>query len=170
MRDTQSWYQVEHPDYHRRGPHDRDTDYYSYSEEGSDRRSDAPPFHTYTDSDTASRIESPVPTVHRQETPGFGNRLFEGGRPPPGPPASVTRLDLHERDDWGFDVGGGIDRRQRGAAYPTASQPPHRQPFAPDPRGPRQPHRRPSQQSAYQVRIACFHRGPFPFHFVSMSD
>ena len=166
LRNTQSWYRVERPDYQRGGPHDRDTDYYSYSEEGSDRHSDAQPFHTYTDSETASRIESPVPTVHRQETPGIGNR---GGRPPPGPPASVTRLDLHEQDDWGFNGGGGFDRRQR-AAYPTASQYPHRQSFAPDPRRPREPHRRPSQHSAYQVRIACFIADPFPSIFVSMSD
>jgi len=167
VRNTQSWYRVEHPNYSRQGPHDRDTEYYSYSEEGSDRlgRSDAQPFHTYTDSESASRVESPVPTVHRQEAPGLGSRLFEqfpGGRPPPGPPASVTRLDLPQEEDRGFDGGGGFDRRQR-AAYPVASQYPHRQSFAPDPRRPNQPHRRPSQHSAYQVCVACFIADTFPF-------
>ena len=170
VRDTQSWYRVEHPKYSRHGPRDRDTDYYSYSEEGSDRRSDAQPLH-YTNSDSASHVESlsPVPTVHRQEGPGLGSRMYEqfpGGRPP-GPPASVTRLDLHEEEDRRFDGGGGFDRRQH-AAYPTASQYPQRQSFAPDPRRPHRSHRRPSQQPAYQVHIVYFIADPFPF--ISTSD
>jgi hypothetical protein len=142
---TQSWYRVEHPDHYQRGPRDHDAAYYPYSEDGTDRRSDASgplgdgdgPFPSFSNSDS-SRVESPIPTVYREGPPGLGSRLFEefAGQHPrshPRAPASVTRLDLHEEEDAG----------------PQG----HYQSFAPDPRRRHDPpYRRPSQH-AYQVCI-----------------
>ncbi|KAF8271746.1 hypothetical protein EI94DRAFT_519022 [Lactarius quietus] len=86
-----SWHQVEHPDYHH-GPQD---DYYS---EDGDRHSDAyaptPAVHLISES---SRVDSPVPTVHRHEAPGSSSRLYEQFSASAGlPQSAVTRVDLHE--------------------------------------------------------------------------
>ena len=92
---------MDHSDFHR-GPHDRDPDEFTYSEEGS-RRSDGSLSglgrelgvpHTMSES---SGVLSPVPTVYRQGSPAHGSRsrMFEQFASPQ-VPASVTRLDLHE--------------------------------------------------------------------------
>ncbi|KAI0285070.1 hypothetical protein BGY98DRAFT_1093188 [Russula aff. rugulosa BPL654] len=109
----ESWYNVEHPDYSgHRGPRDRDPDEFSYSEEG-DRHSDGTvtgtgvPIHTLSES-TGTGLESPVPTVHRQGSPQSSSRMYEQFARPPRVPADVTRLDLHE------GIEGGYDRHRRG--------------------------------------------------------
>lgn len=159
----QSWYRVDHPDYSGyRDPRDRDPEEFSYSEEG-DRHSDGTmsstgvPIHTLSES-TGTGIDSPVPTVHRQGSPQSGSRMYEQLARSNRAPASVTRLDLHEGIENGYD--GGYDRRRRGAPpsarsnslHRTASQnrqaygagthrhgyhhPPHRQPSQHAFRGP----------------------------------
>ncbi|KAF8505478.1 hypothetical protein F5888DRAFT_1798494 [Russula emetica] len=113
----QSWYRVEHPDYSGyRGPRDRDPEDFSYSEEG-DRHSDGSvsgpgvPIHTLSES-TGTGVESPVPTVYRQGSPQSSSRMYEQLVRSPRIPASVTRLDLHEGVEGGYD--GGYDRHRRG--------------------------------------------------------
>jgi hypothetical protein len=87
----QSWYQVEHPNYHDGSQ----VDYYS---EDGDRHSDAyaPAAVAHLISES-SRVDSPVPTVYRQGEPSSSSRLYEQFATSAGPPQSaVTRVDLHE--------------------------------------------------------------------------
>ncbi|KAN0124520.1 hypothetical protein V8E52_002169 [Russula decolorans] len=124
----QSWYQVEHPDYsgyRDRGPRERDPEEFSYSEEG-DRDSDGSmpgtgvPIHTLSES-TGPGVASPVPTVHRQGSlQSSSSRMYEQLARPPRVPADVTRLDLHE------GVEGGYDRHRRGAPPSARSNSLHR--------------------------------------------
>jgi hypothetical protein len=158
---------VEHPDYSgHRGPRDRDPDEFSYSEEG-DRHSDGTvtgtgvPIHTLSES-TGTGLESPVPTVHRQGSPQSSSRMYEQFARPPRVPADVTRLDLHE------GIEGGYDRHRRGAPLPASSNSLHR--AASQNRQAHRagshrhghhhhPHRQPSQH-AFQVcvRVCSFER------------
>jgi len=142
---------VEHQDYYR-PPHDRDSEHYSYTED-SDRRSDVSggrvPVHAVSDS---SRVESPVPTVYRQDGPALGSRLFEqfAGSPP----AQVTRLDLHEEVEGEYNPRSATsyDRHQRGV--PPAHPQNHHPAYASGPyrqNSQQQHHRRPSQRT-FQVR------------------
>jgi hypothetical protein len=104
------------------------------------------PVHTISDS---SGVESPVPTVYRQGSPAQGSRMFERFASPP-VPASVTRLDLHEGIEDGYDAG--FDRHRRGAPVPAPTNARH-----PDSRSGRHryqpPHRQPSQRT-FQVRVS----------------
>jgi hypothetical protein len=107
-------------------------------------------------SETSSWAASPVPAVHRDGVPSMGSRMFEQFAVPPPPvvhpPASVTRMDLHEDPREDFD-----DRRRRGAPVPPGARYPYptsqnRQAVAPGPQ--RHPsNRRQSQQHAYQVCV-----------------
>jgi len=118
-----SWYQVDHPNYSRQGPHDRDTEYYSYSEEGSDRRSKraAVPHLQRLGLHPPRREPRPDPAQTGVASAQQSSvRAIPGGTPATGPPASMTHLDLPQEEDWGFDGGGGFDRRGC-VAYPTAS-------------------------------------------------
>jgi len=114
MRRTQSWYQVDHPNYSRQGPHDL-TEYYSYSEEGSDRRSKrAAVPHLQRLGVSLPRRE---PRPDRAQT-GVALAQQSSARAIPGGTPAL-HLDLPQEEDRGFDGGGGFDRRQR-VAYPTA--------------------------------------------------
>jgi hypothetical protein len=166
---------VEHPDYSgHRGPRDRDPEDFSYSEEG-DRHSDGTvsgtgvPIHTLSES-TGTGVGSPVPTVHRQGSPLSSSRMYEQLAMSPRVPASVTRLDLHEGIEGGYD--GGYDRHRRGAPpsarsnsmHRTASQ--NRQAYGAGTqrRGYHHPpHQQPSQR-AFQVCVcACSLQRPAHF-------
>ncbi len=97
----------------------------------------------------SSRVDSPVPTVHRQESKrrGPGSRLYEqfAGLPP----SSVTHVDLHEDvssgDYEGFDRPERISSTHTNPLYRTSSA---HQPLALGLQ--RHPHRRP-QHPAFQV-------------------
>ncbi|KAH9077481.1 hypothetical protein EDB83DRAFT_1712876 [Lactarius deliciosus] len=142
----QSWYRVERPNYHQ-GPHD---DYYS---EDGDRHSDtygAAPVHLISES---SRVDSPVPSVHRQGAPGPGSRLYEQFAESAGlPPSSVTRVDLHDlHEDVPVEDYEGFDHQPQRSAS-THSNPLYHAPASHQPltQGPqRRPHRR-SQPHAFQ--------------------
>jgi hypothetical protein len=151
-----SWYQVEHPR-HRQGLFGRD----AYSEDG-DRHSDGTgaggvPVHFISES---SRVDSPIPAVHRQ-----GTRLYEQfaatsssmpAQTSP-PPASVTRLDLHDDASENYE---GFDRlRRRPSSHSHASYPASSIHHCLSSGGHRRSQRRPHQPPFQQV---CLDRSGRP--------
>ncbi|KAI0301839.1 hypothetical protein B0F90DRAFT_254368 [Multifurca ochricompacta] len=146
--DDHSWYRVERPNYHH-SSHDHDY----YSEDG-DRHSDVSGAGIHLISES-SRVDSPIPTVHRQGTSALGSRLYEQfpvSPPVPahGPPTSVTRIDLHEDVSENYE---GFDRLHRATSahsntlYPAS---PSHQPSVPGLQ--RHSHRR-LQQHAFQSPV-----------------
>jgi hypothetical protein len=118
----QSWYQVEHPNYHNHNG--SQVDYYS---EDGDRRSDvyAPAAAVHLISES-SRVDSPVPTVYRQGEPSSSSRLYEQFATSAGPPQSaVTRVDLHEdvaaEGYEGFDRQRNISTHSNPLSYHTSA-------------------------------------------------
>ena len=146
-----SWDQVERPS-HRQGQYDRETEYYP---EDGDRHSDVSgpgvPVHFISES---SRVDSPIPVVRRQ-----GSRMYEQFAVPPAqpspPPASVTRLDLHDDVSENYE---GFDRLRRGPSVHSNGPSSNRHPLASG--GHRHTQRRPHQHAFQQV---CLDRSGRPF-------
>ena len=136
-----SWYRVDHPR-SRQGPYGRDNESYT---EDRDRHSDVSgagvPVHFISES---SRVDSPVPTVHRRGSrpherfPATSSSMPAQTSPPPG---SVTRLDLHDDVSENYE---GFDRLRRGPSSHSHASRHH-------PGGHHHSQRRPHQHAYQQV-------------------